>query len=151
MKTITVISVALCSFVLFHSILALPLDDSENSQGDLVVIDLVPFEQPEENRDITIDAAIQSNAHVEVPGSVAEDLLKAMIEAFQQIKVSKEVAVQVQVSVPDDKPVGEENEPQSRSGGISCSLGGALCSSHCLFLGHIRGGYCNSRKVCVCR
>uniref|UniRef100_A0A034WWA1 Defensin-C n=1 Tax=Bactrocera dorsalis TaxID=27457 RepID=A0A034WWA1_BACDO len=128
MKTITVISVVLCSFVLFHSTLALPL---------------------EENRDITIDAAIQSNAHVEVPGSVAEDLLKAMIEAFQQIKVSKEVAVQVQVSVPDDKPVGEVNEPQGR--GISCNLGGALCSSHCVLLGHIRGGYCNSRKVCICR
>jgi len=42
-----------------------------------------------------------------------------------------------------------ESLPQSR---ILCDVLGsdALCAIRCINMGH-RGGYCNNKKVCICR
>ncbi|XP_053958038.1 defensin-like [Anastrepha ludens] len=163
MKTIAIILLALCSCLLLHTTVALPVDDSVEV-GDVIVIDTVPAEEPEEkpeqskesSQNIVIDASIQSTAHIEVPESVAEELIRAMVEAFQKMQVSGDVSVQSHVSMPEEKPVQEMGEQHSRSKRATCDLMDAsgwsktLCAAHCIMLGH-RGGYCNGRSICVCR
>ncbi|XP_017485410.1 PREDICTED: defensin-A-like [Rhagoletis zephyria] len=129
MKTTGIIFVTLCSILVLRGTAA----------------------HPEGNKDITIDAAIQSSAHIEIPESVAEELLKAVVEAFNNMKISGESSVQSHVSIPEEKP-----KLQSRSQLATCDLMDAtgwsktLCAAHCILLGH-RGGYCNGRSICVCR
>uniref|UniRef100_A0A034VQ96 Defensin n=1 Tax=Bactrocera dorsalis TaxID=27457 RepID=A0A034VQ96_BACDO len=136
MKTIAIISLVVCSFLLFDATSAHPLADSEVASDEVSLIDPVPAQRP--SKDIIIDASIQAQAHVVVPGSVAEELVKIIAEAFQT------------------QNSGKVNGPQSRSKRITCDLLDAsgwsktLCAVHCIALGH-RGGYCNGKSICQCR
>lgn len=96
------------------------------------------------NSDITINASIQSSAHIEVPESVAQNLLETIFEAFQKMQISAQTTVHSQVHMPDVKPANEIPKPEARA---FCNAG--VCNNHCFSYGY-RGGFCNMWSTCVC-
>lgn len=136
MKTVVIIFLIVYGFSLFHAASAHTLADSEIVSDDAILSDPVPAWRP--SKGITIDASIQANAHVVVPGSVAEKLIQIIVKAFHSQKF------------------GETNGSQSRSKLITCDLldpsgwSKTLCAAHCILLGH-HGGCCNGKSICQCR
>uniref|UniRef100_W8BJL0 Uncharacterized protein n=1 Tax=Ceratitis capitata TaxID=7213 RepID=W8BJL0_CERCA len=115
MRTVVIIIFAVFSFMLFHNTAALPLDDSDSGSDEVIVIaqsEVNPADVQGKDRDILIDVALQSSAHIEVPESVAKDLIKTMFQAFKEMKTNGDV--KVSVSVPEEQPAMEVGEPQSR-------------------------------------
>ncbi|XP_065092806.1 defensin-C-like [Ochlerotatus camptorhynchus] len=80
-------------------------------------------------------------------GALSDDVAIEYVEAENMMNIEEEAEVDGQASVelPD-----EEVGPQLR---ISCDvINGTttFCALHCLARGS-RGGYCNAKRVCVCR
>uniref|UniRef100_A0A0A1XIF2 Defensin, isoforms B and C n=1 Tax=Zeugodacus cucurbitae TaxID=28588 RepID=A0A0A1XIF2_ZEUCU len=144
MKTFAILSVVLCSCMLLRVASATPVDEAEISGYPQVLEPENPEIVKQKNRDITFNGEIQSNAHIEVPGSVVQNLLKAMFEAFQKMQISSETTVQSQVHVPDVKPATVDPKPEARA---FCNIG--VCNNHCFSYGY-RGGFCNMWSTCVC-
>uniref|UniRef100_A0A034WA86 Invertebrate defensins family profile domain-containing protein n=1 Tax=Bactrocera dorsalis TaxID=27457 RepID=A0A034WA86_BACDO len=145
MRTISILSSVLCSFLLLQVASAIPVAEAELNGPAQV-------QQPEDpeivkikNGDITIDASIQSNAYVEIPESVAENFLKAMFEAFQKMQISGETTVHSQVHVPDVKPINVQEGPKPEARAVCIAL---FCNSSCSSRGY-RGGFC-SMSNCIC-
>ncbi|XP_039951652.1 uncharacterized protein LOC126752237 [Bactrocera neohumeralis] len=146
MRTLSNLSVVLCSFLLLHVASAIPATEAELNGPAQVQQPEDPDIVKNKNGDITIDASIQSNAYIEVPESVAENLLKAMVEAFQKMQISGQTTGHSQVHVPDVKPVNihEGAKPEART---YCRT--RRCDSHCFYRGY-RGGFCNIFSKCFC-
>uniref|UniRef100_A0A0K8WJY8 Invertebrate defensins family profile domain-containing protein n=1 Tax=Bactrocera latifrons TaxID=174628 RepID=A0A0K8WJY8_BACLA len=146
MRTLSILSVVLCSFLLLKVATAIPVAEAELNGPAQVQQPADPEIVKNKNGDITIDASFQSNAYVEVPGSVAENFLKAMFEAFQKMQISGQTTVHSQVHVPDVKPINVQEGIKAEARAF-CNTG--RCNSHCFSRGYL-GGFCNLFSNCFC-
>uniref|UniRef100_W8CDN1 Invertebrate defensins family profile domain-containing protein n=1 Tax=Ceratitis capitata TaxID=7213 RepID=W8CDN1_CERCA len=128
MNTRTIFTQALlCCTLLFVATSAAPLEESKIAVPEIV-----------------IDATVQTKAHIEIPERVAKDLLKALMEALQNSKVSGEISAQNHVSTLGEESLKQIGGSQGRAG---CDAG--YCGMYCISLG-FHGGYCTIYGACGC-